>query len=238
MLETEASIGGPYASWFTAFEWFSSIFFSIEYALRVWLAPMKMQYSYSTPREARMQHIRTPMAIIDLLAIAPFYLPMLFTLDLRVVRAIRMLRLVRILKMGRYAHAMSTLTNVLKNKREELAMTGFILAMLLTLCSSAIFFVENEAQPDTFSSIPASMWWSVITLTSVGFGDVTPITPLGRFVGGVIAMIGVGFVALPTGILAAGFQEELRLQRLAFDKDDFGFCPHCGKCLLPGTELD
>ena len=126
------------------------------------------------------------------------------------MRAIRLLRLVRILKMGRYAHAVKTLTNVIARKREELAMTGFVLVMLLTLTSSAMYFVEHDAQPEKFRSIPAAMWWSVITLTSVGFGDVYPVTELGKFIGGIVALSGVGFVALPTGILAAGFNEDER----------------------------
>jgi len=238
MLETEQSLSGEYASAFHVFEWFSSIFFTIEYALRSWIAPMQPEYEGINPWRARFKYAFTAMAMVDLIAILPFYLPMLIELDLRIVRAIRLLRLVRILKMGRYAHAVKTLTNVIGRKREELAMTGFVLVMLLTLTSSAMYFVEHEAQPDKFRSIPEAMWWSVITLTSVGFGDVYPVTQLGKFIGALVAMMGVGFVALPTGILAAGFNEEIREQKRGKDTEMFGFCPHCGKQLLPGEELE
>jgi voltage-gated potassium channel len=177
------------------------------------------------------------MAIVDLVAILPTFLSFI-AMDTRFVRAIRLLRLVRVLKMGRYAHAVRTLTNVFERKTEEMAITLFVLIMLMVICSSVIFFVEHDAQPEAFSSIPQSMWWTIVTLTSVGYGDVYPTSGPGQIVGAIVSMFGVLFVALPTGILSAGFAEEIREQKRGKDSETFGFCPHCAKQLLLGEELD
>jgi voltage-gated potassium channel len=179
------------------------------------------------------------MALVDFVAIAPFFLVFFVeNLDLRIARAIRLMRLVRILKMGRYAHAVTTLYHVFSRKKEELAIANFVGIMILILCSSIMYFAEHDAQPEAFRSIPEAMWWAVVTLTSVGYGDISPITPVGKLFGAVVCMIGVLMVALPTGILASGFLEEMREQRRGRDQDIFGYCPHCGKQLLPGEELE
>ncbi|MFT7582633.1 MAG: voltage-gated potassium channel, partial [Myxococcota bacterium] len=179
----------------------------------------------------------SPMALIDLVAVAPFYLQFI-EMDTRIARAIRMFRLVRILKMGRYAKAVNTLSEVVMRKKEELAIVMFVLVLLLILCSSAIYFVEGDPNKIGFSSIPEAMWWSIVTITSVGYGDVSPSTDLGKFVGGIICLVGVLFVALPTGILSAGFLETMREKKVGSDSEIFGFCPHCGEQLLPGEELE
>lgn len=236
MMETEAEYAEEFHSYFYAFDVFSSLFFTVEYALRLWICTL--DENFKKPVMGRVRYAFTLMAMVDLVAILPFYLPFLITMDLRILRAIRLLRLVRILKMGRYAHAVRTLTNVLSRKKEELAMTWLVLVMLLTLSSSLIYFAEHSTQPEAFRSIPSSMWWSVITLTSVGYGDVYPISTMGRFIGALVSMVGVGFVALPTGILAAGFNEEIREQKRGKDIEVFGFCPHCGEQLIPGEELE
>ncbi len=236
MFETEQALVAQYANAFHVFEWFSSIFFTIEYALRVWVCTLDPRFA--RPFKGRVRYSFTFMALVDLVAILPFYLPMFIEMDLRIVRAIRLLRLVRILKMGRYAHAVRTLTNVFSRKKEELAMTTFVLILLMVGCSSAIYFVEHTVQPDAFPSIPQSMWWTIVTLTSVGYGDVYPTSGMGRLVGGMVSMVGVLFIALPTGILAAGFNEEMREQKRGKDIETFGFCPHCGEQLIPGEELE
>lgn len=236
MLETEPYIADNAAAALWYFEVFSSVFFTIEYVLRLWTCDLDPRYA-GHPVKGRLKYIISPMAMVDLVAVLPFYLSFI-KMDLRVVRAIRLLRLVRILKMGRYAHAVTTITNVIGRKAEELAMTSFVFVMLLVVCSSAIYFVEHTNQPEEFSSIPSAMWWTTVTLTSVGYGDVTPTTGIGKFVGAVVSMLGVLFVALPTGILASGFNEEIREQRRGKDSDVFGFCPHCGEQLIPGEELE
>ncbi len=235
IIETEPNIAERYARAFFIFEIFSSIFFTIEYVARIWTADLDPRYS--DPIKGRIRYTLSFMAMVDLIAILPFYLQAI-EMDLRIARAIRLMRLVRILKMGRYAHAVRTLSNVFVRKKEELAMATFATIMLLVLSSAAMYFVEGGPGVEGFSSIPDAMWWAIVTLTSVGYGDVIPSTGGGQFVGAVICVIGVLLVALPAGILAAGFNEEIREQRRGRDSDTFGFCPHCGKQLIPGEELE
>jgi voltage-gated potassium channel len=207
MLEPEPELNKHYSAVFFWFEIFSTSFFSIEYVLRVWVCTMNPLYL--RPVKGRIRYMFSFMAIVDLVAILPTFLSFI-AMDTRFVRAIRLLRLVRVLKMGRYAHAVRTLTNVFERKTEEMAITLFVLIMLMVICSSVIFFVEHDAQPEAFSSIPQSMWWTIVTLTSVGYGDVYPTSGPGQIVGAIVSMFGVLFVALPTGILSAGFAEEIR----------------------------
>jgi voltage-gated potassium channel len=230
IIETEpASVA--WAPHFEVAEAVSTLIFSVEYVLRLWIAPLDPRYRHKV--YGRLRYAGSPMAMVDFVAIAPFFLVFVENLDLRIARAIRLMRLVRILKMGRYAHAVTTLYQVFVRKKEELAIANFVSIMLLILCSSVIYFMEHQAQPVAFRSIPESMWWAVVTLTSVGYGDVSPITPLGKLFGAIVCMIGVLMVALPTGILASGFLEEMREQRSGSLGAGFCYCPHCGKELLP-----
>ena len=126
--------------------------------------------------------------------------------------------------MGRYTKSLRILSDVLRAKKEELVITVFVVLILLVVASSLMYYVENHAQPDAFSSIPAAMWWGVCTLTTVGYGDVSPITPLGKFLGSVIALLGIGVFALPAGILASGLVDALRKQG-----ERGRTCPYCGR---------
>ena len=161
--------------------------------------------------------------MIDLIAVVPAYIPLLVAIDSRVVRGIRLLRLFRILKLSRYNRAFSHIKNVVNSKKEELVISLFAVLTLLVIASSLMYFVENKAQPESFSSIPATMWWGVATLTTVGYGDVYPITGLGKFTAGIMAILGVGLFALPAGILANGFSDTLE------NKKNNETCKHCGK---------
>jgi len=163
------------------------------------------------------------MALIDLFAILPFYLPMLIPVDLRFLRALRLFRLLRLLKMGRYSNAMRVVGSILKRKRPELVVIFVIILVLLIISSSLMYYVENVAQPEKFGSIPETFWWSICTLTTVGYGDVTPVTPFGKVCAGFIALLGIGMFALPAGILASGFEEEML--RKGSTKLS---CPYCG----------
>ena len=233
MLETEPEIAKAYPDRFTQFELFSTAFFTIEYVLRLWVCNYDDRYKDGI--KGRVRFAFTLMALVDIIAILPFYLTFFFgsQMDLRIVRAIRLMRLLRILKMGRYAYAVRTVANVFGRKREELAISAFVLVVVLVLCSSVMYFLENTTQPEAFRSIPEAMWWAVITITSVGYGDVSPLTSGGKIAGSFISVIGVLMVALPTGILASGFAEEIREQRGNDDANPFKFCPHCGESLLP-----
>ena len=208
---------------FRNFEILSVSIFTIEYVLRLWSCTADQDFRH--PVKGRLKFAATPMAIIDLLAILPFYVPRIIPLDLRFMRAVRLFRLFRLFKLGRYSEAMQTLGNVMRAKREELFITGFVVLILLILSSSIMYFVECEVQPKAFSSIPSAMWWGVATLTTVGYGDMYPVTPVGRFLGALIALLGIGMIALPTGILGGGFVEEIQRKR----KKKQTICPHCGK---------
>jgi len=237
ILETVESLDSKYHDWFMVFEVFSVIIFSIEYILRVWSATSVKRYKH--PFLGRLRFIFTFMALVDLFAILPFYLPLLIPMDLRFIRGIKLIRLLRLLKMTRYSHSIGTFGAVMKKKKEELMIAVFVIIILLITASSLLYFVENDAQPDAFSSIPASMWWGVATLTTVGYGDMYPITGVGRFLAAIIAILGIGMFALPAGILAGGFADELqkqrdlkKQQRKAKRREKEGkatHCPHCGK---------
>ncbi|MBU7010980.1 MAG: ion transporter [Theionarchaea archaeon] len=223
VLETVESLFTTYGHVFEAFEFISIIVFSVEYVLRLWTCTESQ--TFKNPVTGRIRFALSPMALIDILAILPFYLPVMLPLDPRFIRALRLFRLFRLFKMGRYSESLQTLGNVMKAKKEEFVVTIFVLFILLVVASSLIYFVEHDAQPELFSSIPAAMWWGVATLTTVGYGDVYPITPLGKFLGAVIALLGIGMFALPAGILASGFAEELQKK----GRKEKKICPHCGK---------
>jgi voltage-gated potassium channel len=136
------------------------------------------------------------------------------------IRLFRLVRLIRVAKLGRYSTAMHLLVRVLGKKKTELAASASLLFLLLIVSSSLVHLAEHVAQPDDFGSIPASMWWAIVTLTTVGYGDVYPVTAAGKVMAGCIAVLGIGLFALPTGILAMGFLEEVQGKKT---------CPHCGK---------
>ncbi len=222
-----------YSQWFGLFEAFSITIFTAEYLLRVWVATE--QKSHSHPVWGRLHYIFSPLALIDLLAILPFYLPFL-GVDLRFLR---LLRLLRIFKLARYSSALQTIGRIFWLKRNELLLTLFSTLVLLVFSSSIVYYVENEAQPDSFSSIPAAMWWGVATVTTVGYGDIYPITPFGKLFTALIAILGIGLFALPTGILAGGFAEELQSHRQEKDTPhSYHYCPHCGSKLTDAEHAD
>jgi voltage-gated potassium channel len=220
--ETVYSISIPYKSYFNNFETFSVAIFTIEYFLRLWTCTLEQRNRH--PIWGRLKFILRPLSVIDLLAVLPYYLFVFFP-NLVFIREIHLLRLARLLKIGRYSGSMRTLGKVVAAKRHDLLSAIFTVFTLLMFSASLVYFAEHASQPQLFSSIPASMWWSVVTLTSVGYGDVYPITLMGKLLGGVISVLGLGLVALPTGILASGFAEEV--QR----KTRNPICPHCGKHL-------
>ena len=131
--------------------------------------------------------------------------------------------------MGRYSESIKLFGKVLRAKKEELLIVVFAVFILLTISSSLLYYVEHEAQPEMFSNIPAAMWWGVATLTTVGYGDIYPITPAGKFLGAIISLLGIGLFALPAGILSSGFIEEIRRRKNKIRK-----CPHCGAKLKEG----
>lgn len=220
VLETLPGLGPRTRAAFYAFEVFSVAVFSAEYVLRVWACTASPEYRH--PLWGRLRFALTPLAIVDLLAILPFYIPAT-AVDLRFMRAVRLLRVFRILKLGRYSSALTTIARVVRSRKEELV--GTLVILLLLLASSLMYLAENEAQPEQFSSIPATMWWGIITITTIGYGDMYPITPIGKLLAAVIAVLGIGMFALPTSILGAAFLEEIQSRQ---PKPARGTCPHCG----------
>lgn len=198
--ETVDDLNQRFGSVFHAIEIVSIVIFTAEYLLRLWIAPLDARYA--KPLAGRLRYAFSLMAIVDLLAILPAFLPLVFTVDLRIIRFLRIFRLFRLFKMSRYVESLNSLDDVVRSKKEELLVILVMIAMLLLFSSSLMYVVETEAQPDKFPDIPSAMWWGVATLTTVGYGDVYPVTPLGKLLGGFIAFLGIGIFALPTGILS------------------------------------
>jgi len=222
VLETVDSLNASYGQFFHAFDLFSVAVFTVEYLLRAWVCTENPQFK--TPISGRVHYLITPMAIIDLIAILPFYLPFVVP-ELRFVRAIRLFRLFRILKLARYSDALKTFAEVLNLKKEELGVTFFATLILLVISSSMVYEAENAVQPEAFANIPDAMWWGVVTLTTVGYGDIYPVTPIGKIIGSFVVISGIGLFALPAGILASGFNEVL--QRRKEKQRKKMICPHC-----------
>jgi voltage-gated potassium channel len=170
------------------------------------------------------------MAIVDLLAILPFYLPFIIPIDLRVLRAIRLFRLLRLLKVNRYTNALSDVGNVLKRKATQLLSSMFVVLILMVIASILMYSIENEAQPAIFENAFSGLWWSIATLTTVGYGDIYPVTIAGKILGAVIALLGIGLVAVPTGIISAGFMEDITQANK--DNEHINFCPYCGNKII------
>jgi voltage-gated potassium channel len=224
MLETVPEIHDPYAHFFQYFDRFSVAVFSVEYVLRVWSSTVELRYK--NPVTGRLKYMFTFGALIDLLAILPSYLHAIIGLDLRVLRILRLARFLRLFRLTAYMKATRIVVDVFRLRKSELILSMVLAIFLIIISSSLMYFAEHKAQPDKFDSIPHTIYWSVITLTTVGYGDITPITPIGRFLTGVLLLIGVAIFALPAGIITAGFLEESRKAKHGRIR-----CPHCGEML-------
>jgi voltage-gated potassium channel len=217
----------PFAALLYTLEAVCVAVFTVEYGLRVWTCVESPEFAH--PVWGRVRYVLSPLALIDLLAIVPFYIAPLAAHDTVVFRLLRIFRLLRLLKLGRYHRSLGLLGKVLKNRREELAISLVLVVILVVVASTLMYALEHEAQPKAFASIPAAMWWGVVTMTTVGYGDVYPVTPAGKVVAGVSLLLGIGLFALPAGILASGFSEELQREREEGQTQPV--CPHCGKPL-------
>jgi voltage-gated potassium channel len=203
---TVADLDAVYGNWFELFNLASVMIFTLEYLARLWICIDLPPLRHMVPWKARLKFAMTPLLIIDLLAILPFYLGNLVGVDLRVLRV---LRLLRFLKIARYSPALQILLRVVKSELWALFGALIIMASLILLSAALLYFIEREAQPEQFGSLPAAMWWSLATLTTVGYGDVVPVTPLGKVFGGMFMLFGLAMYALPIGILSSGFAREI-----------------------------
>ncbi|MBI1343561.1 MAG: ion transporter [Terrimonas sp.] len=227
MLETEVNIYEPNKEFFHAFDVFSVVVFSIEYLLRLWSCTDEERYKHWF--WGRIKYMMTWESIVDLLAIIPFFLHRIFIFDLRVLRILRLLRLLRIFRLTVYLKSSRMVSNVFRNHIQELVLSFTLAMSLIVISSCMLYFAEHLAQPEKFKSIPDTLWWSVTTLTTIGYGDMVPITSTGKILTSIIALIGVALFALPAGIITAGFLQEMRKNR----RTKVHFCPHCGKELDP-----
>lgn len=205
-LETVDSIYAQHRQAFRYFEIFSVLVFTVEYVARVWSSIDLEDADETSPIKGRIRYMLTPIALIDLVAILPFYLSLYLTIDLRFLRVLRLLRL---FKLTRYSPALGALLDVVQKEADALLAALVVLLMMLVISAGGIYLLENELQPETFGSMPDSMWWAIVTLTTVGYGDVIPVTTMGKMFGGLIGLIGIGMIALPAAILASGFAENI-----------------------------
>lgn len=213
---------------FDTFDLVSVIIFTVEYVLRVWSCTHDPRYKGSI--KGRLKYMLTFGALIDLIAFLPYYLQAIVGFDLRILRILRLLRFLRLFRLTAYTRSAKLIFNVFRTRINDLILSLVLIIFLIIIASCALYFAEHlypsEAESQ-FTSIPATLWWAVVTLTTTGYGDMYPLTTLGRIIAGIIMLSGVAFFALPAGIIVAGFLDELKFMRKYKGHD----CPHCGKPL-------
>ncbi|OGQ84477.1 MAG: hypothetical protein A3F90_17040 [Deltaproteobacteria bacterium RIFCSPLOWO2_12_FULL_60_19] len=206
-LATVRSLASEYASLFTAAEVIAVGVLTVEYLLRWWVAPEDDPQGARAPWRARFCYAVSAYGLIDLLAVAPFYLNLFAPIH---ADWLRVLQLLRLLKVARYASGLPLFVAVIRTESRPLLAALLVMVVLLVVESGIMFMLEREAQPELFSSIPHTMWWAIVTMASVGYGDIVPITPLGKMFGGMLMILGIAMFAIPAGILATGFANEIR----------------------------
>ena len=216
ILETHRPLWAAYAREFAAFEILSVAVFTIEYVVRLWTCVENPRYAGMHPLQARLRYAVSPLALVDLIAVLPAYLALFWNVDLRYLR---MFRLVRIFKLSHYFSGVNLFLRVLRSELSSLGAALFVIVILIVVSAILMYYLESDAQPEEFRSVADSIWWSVVTLTTVGYGDVTPATFGGRLLAIVIMLLGIGTVAIPAGLLAAKFTEELQRRRLEFEQE-------------------
>lgn len=218
---TVGPISQRFAVQLESFEAFSVAVFAAEYLLRLWAIGASAKYPGKIA--GRVRFALTPLALIDLAAILPLLLAL--STDLRVLRIVRFARLARLMKMARYSSATALVGRVIARTKDALMVAGAALFGLIVIAASLIYYAERDAQPQAFSSIPMAMWWAVATITTVGYGDVYPVTDVGRLIGGFVAVMGIASFAFPTAILGAGFLAEV-------EQHHEKRCPSCGTTFM------
>jgi voltage-gated potassium channel len=205
-LESMPELASSYGAWFEAIELVSLVVFTLEYGLRIWVAVEHRPYRHQSAWRGRWNYLKSAAGIVDLLAVLPFWFALLFPADLR---AILVVRAIRFLKIARYSPAMRSLLEVLYRERRALFGCVVILTGATFIAASLMHLVEGRAQPDKFGTVPDAMWWAIVTLGTIGYGDVVPVTAVGKLIAGVTIFMGLIMVALPVGIIASGFAEEI-----------------------------
>ena len=216
-LESVESIGVRYSHFFFIFEMFSVAIFGTEYALRIWASAASSSIKWKRPLTKRLAYVFSFTGLVDLVAILPSLLSIFIgSVDLRWLRVLRM---VRLLKISHYSSALEDLVSAIRHERASFTAAIYLLVLALFFSSSALYIVESDVQPEEFGSIPETMWWSIITLTTVGYGDASPITALGKVIAAMTALMGVMTVALLTGIVANAFANQVQRRNSIFEAE-------------------
>ena len=200
-LETVPAIHEPNRNLFRALEFFSTVFFIIEYLLRLWVCVERPEFS--APVSGRLRYALRPLPLLDLIVILTLWAPW----DLRFLRIFRLSRLLQVLHLEGLDHSLQAVLKAIRRRKSLLAISLLMMAITIYCLASLLYFVEHAAQPQVFSSIPATLWWSVVTLTTIGYGDMAPITALGKTLAGIVMLVGIGVFALPTAIVTAAILE-------------------------------
>jgi voltage-gated potassium channel len=241
ILESVESIRRHFAHAFDAFEQAATAIFAVEYVLRLWASVDFRNAAYHDRLWGRLRYMRSFFALVDLVAVLPAVLGFFGAADFRVLR---LLRLLRMLKLVRHSTTFGLLFAVLREEAQSIASLIFVLLLTVAIAGSLMYMIEGAAQPEVFTSIPIAMWWAIETLTTVGYGDIVPMTVAGRILGGVVTITGIGTLALFSGLITVGFLEQLRLHRERHPKGVVSLkavatavapvtCPHCGAPLSP-----
>jgi voltage-gated potassium channel len=221
-IESLSTLNPTHVKFFRTFEIISLLIFTVEYILRIYVADLV--HPGKTKIKSILSFVFSPLGLIDLFAILPFYIPFIIPFDLRFIRLFRLFRFIRVFKIARYNKALNLMVAVFKEKKTELGMTFFVALIILIIASFLMYFVEGAVQPDKFDNVFSSFWWALGTLTTVGYGDMYPITTLGKIISAMVSVLGIGIVALPTGIISSGF-----VSKLNQSKNNKVVCPHCKK---------
>lgn len=211
-----------------AIEYFAVMVFTIEYILRIWTS--EYLYPHCSKLRAASKYIFSIIGIIDLLAILPFYFQYITEIDLRSLRLVRLVRIFSIFKFARYTNAFNTISEVLIKNSHQLLLSIFILVVFMIITSLIMYDIEHKHQPEVFKNAFSALWWASAAFTTVGYGDIHPITPVGQMLSMLISILGIGLLAVPTSIIAAGFIELLSSKQQQ-ESEIKKYCPHCGKKL-------
>ena len=204
ILESDQELSKTYHRLFRNFEVISVAIFSLEYVYRTALnfrRNKNLKYNYSF------------YGLIDLIAVLPFFLPLAFAFDSRALRILRLIRALRVLKVSQHSKAVKHLLQVFKQIKGELTLTFFLSLILIVFSGIVVYYVENPSQPDVFNNIGNSIWWALATLTTVGYGDIYPITVLGKLIASFVAIVGIGLIAIPTGLISATYVDILKKEK-------------------------
>jgi len=214
VLTSEPSLDRRYGEWLALLEAGASLFFLLEYLLRLWSSPE--EHPDQPAWRSRLRYVFSLMGLVDLVSFLPFFF---LLAGMEQTPALMLLQLMRLIKLTRYSPAFHLLADVLRDEAESLLVSVMLMFIIFIFSSVGIYTFEHQVQPEAFGSIPKAMWWAIVTLTTVGYGDVTPITAEGKIFATLITVVGVGLVSLPAGIIASGFTEQLQLRRERFQSE-------------------